>query len=208
MAKVPDHQKVLLKSPPKGLAGKKPPTGLGKKPDVVASKAEEKKLSLWERIKGSAGNKKLGTAAGVGAVAALVIGAPVLVPVALAGGGILLYKYKGKDQKYSPCMTVERIKIYEQALATLKDQDKLRKLADEFEKAGCLKEADHLRKRATLRDLPPDVKQRNRSIFKKALKSTNPDAVSDVAGEFEKMGADGVAYNLRLREQTLRAMGK
>jgi len=192
MTKPSLHQVSLIKSPsaavvpppvgsPPGQTGK---TGLMKYAD-----------DTWTKIKSNPGTSALGA----GAAVALIIGAPVLVPLALAGGAIGVQYYK------KPCMTAERIKIYNQAINSKLAPEKLRILADEFEKAGCKEQADHLRARAALREAPPAVKAARKEVYKKALASTNPDAIKAVADAFKKIGADGAASHLKIREESVRA---
>lgn len=172
----------------------------GKKDDKPA-----KKETIRERIKNAPMLVKVG--AGVGTAALVLVGAPAVIPVLVGGAGMTAYyKWFKKPGKYSDCMTAERIKVYEQAIATLKDSRKLRILADEFEKQGCKKEAEHLRKRAALRELPPADKARNKKLYKKGMRSKDPDYVTKAAKHFEDIAADGAARHLRIREKSLRAL--
>jgi len=113
--------------------------------------------------------------------------------VALAGGAA--YK-KHRDSK-KPRLSAEREKCYLAALKTLKEPDKLRSLADSFEKEGFKNEASMLRKRATLREMPPDQKAARREAFKKGMKSKNAAAIETLAASFESQGATGAASALR-----------
>ena len=140
-------------------------------------------------------------AAGAAAVL-LVVGASALVPVgvgAAAFGGWQLYRGRCR-------MTPERRRVYAQAIWTLKDPKKLRALADEFEKAGCKKEAEHLRKRAALRERSPEEQKAERSRYRRAMAYTDLRAVEAEAARFESTGADGAAKNLRTRAEALRAV--
>lgn len=94
-------------------------------------------------------------------------------------------------------LTAERKKVYIAALKSLKDPVKLRQLADAFEKEGLTKEAAMLRKRAKLRELPPKVKKKRRSAYRKGMKSKDPRAVNALANAFQKEGATGAAASLR-----------
>ncbi len=173
--------------------------------EAGVQKPKPTKTTIAERLKRTPIGMKIGTVAGIGALA--VFGIPALVPVAVGAaslGGFYLYK----QRKYSLAMTPERIKVYEQALSSLKDQTKLRVLADEFEKAGCVKEAQHLRKRAALRDLSPAEKKVNSNRYKAAMAAMKSSQVHGEADYFEEIGADGAAKNLRMKAQALRAVGK
>jgi len=98
-------------------------------------------------------------------------------------------------------ITPERQVAFETAMHKCKDPDKLRKLAESFDKEG-LKDpyGDMLRKRATLRALPEDVKKARRDAFHKAMKTTDPAKIpvlERMADAYEDEGCTGVAYQLR-----------
>ncbi len=116
------------------------------------------------------------------------------IPILVLGSAAGAAYWRGKRPKG---MTPQRQKIYEAALRDLKDAGKLRKLADEYEAQGLTEQAEHLRKRASLRELSKEVKDARRETFKKAMASKNAEAVLAVAKAFEKEGADGAAAALR-----------
>ena len=98
-------------------------------------------------------------------------------------------------------ITPERQVAFETAMHKCKDPDKLKKLAETFDKEG-LKDpyGDMLRKRATLRALPEDVKKARRDAFHKAMKTTDPTKIpvlERMANAYEEEGCTGVAYQLR-----------
>ncbi len=171
----------------------------------VKSRVQEKAKSLWGRAK-SLPLAKIGATTGIGVAAVALLGAP-LIPVALAATGVSGY-YLYKSRKYSHAMTPERIKVYEQALSSLKDAKKLRVLADEFEKVGCVREATHLRKRASLQELSPEEKKVNKNRYRSAMAVADSSKVTSEADYFQGIGADGAAKNLRTRAEALRAVGK
>lgn len=119
-----------------------------------------------------------------------------LIPVGiglLAGGAY----WKHKKRKG---MTPERKKIFEAAMNTLKDPNKLRKLSDAFDKEGLKNEATLLRKKALLRELPEDKKVARRKALKAGLKVSSPADVHKVeklANAFHNEGALGAAQRLR-----------
>lgn len=173
--------------------------------NVAAKKLSKPKLSIMQRVKKSPTGAKVGTALGLGALA--VFGMPALIPVAVGAaslGGFYLYK----SRKYSLAMTPERIKVYETALSSLKDPAKLRTLADEFEKAGCHKEAEHLRKRAALRERSPAEKKADQNRYRRAMAAIKSSQIHGEADYFESIGADGAARHLRTKAEALRAVGK
>lgn len=73
------------------------------------------------------------------------------------------------------------------------DPVKLEKMADAFEKAGHKDEAEQLRDRAKLRAHPKEELQEWSDVIKKALVSTKPDAIRDVARAFKRKGATNIA---------------
>jgi hypothetical protein len=116
-----------------------------------------------------------------------------LIPIAVVGlGGLAIWK----SRKHHG-MTPARKKIYETALRTLKDPEKLRTLAKAFDKEGLKDEAIMLRKRALLREMPPDIRAKRQEVFSRAMASKNPAKVENVAQAFHKEGAVGAAANLR-----------
>lgn len=94
-------------------------------------------------------------------------------------------------------MTPERAIIYDTALKTVKEPEKLRALAKAFREAGLGPQADLLEKRATLRELPVDVKSARKDAFKAGMASTNIPAIEKLADTFEGEGATGASDALR-----------
>lgn len=94
-------------------------------------------------------------------------------------------------------MTPERAVIYDTALKTVKDPDKLRALAKGFREAGLIPQAELLEKRALLRELPPDTKAARKEAFKTGMSSTNAPAIEKLADSFEGEGCTGAADALR-----------
>jgi len=70
-------------------------------------------------------------------------------------------------------------------------------MADKFEKEGLLEQATKLRKLAAIYELPAEKKAERREIFKKAMASTNRDAVNNTAQLFDDDGCVGAAAALR-----------
>ncbi len=114
---------------------------------------------------------------------------PLVILGLTAGAGVLAVKRPVG-------ITPERKKVYEEAFKSLKEPEKLRELAEAFEKEGHKNEADMLRKRALLREAPPEVKQARRAAFKKAMASTNADAVRAMGDAYLSQGASGAARAL------------
>jgi len=175
------------------------PNELGPKKLKIRSviRVPGEKPRLWDRVSNAT---KIATGVGVGAL--LLFGVPALVPVAVSVAGVAGWQaYKRRK-----CMTPERRKIYEQALASLKDPKKLRTLADEFEKGGCVAEAEHLRRRAKLRERSPEEAKADRLRYREAMKSKDASHVGREASYFSQIGADASAANLRTRMTALKAV--
>jgi len=126
-----------------------------------------------------------------------------LLPLAAALGGLAWWRARAKKG-----MTPERQKVYEAALASLKDPDALRKLADAFQKEGLAPQAELLRKRAALRELPAEVKTQRRDALRKGLQSKNVEGVEKLAAAFAKEGASGAAASLKQYAAGLKASTK
>lgn len=179
-----------------GPAGVKKPAGL-----KAAKRTFKQRIA--DGFKATPGPVKAAAVAGTGVL--VLFGLPALIPVGVGAAAVGGY-YAYKKRKYSMCMTPERIKVYEHAIATLKDSKKIRILADEFEKAGCLKEAAHLRKRAALRDRTPAEKKADQARYRKAMADTDCKRIELEVAYFESLGADGSAKNLRSRLAALKCV--
>lgn len=118
-----------------------------------------------------------------------------LIPIAVASLATVAAVKVHRSRKKG--MTPARTKVYEQALNTMKDPVKLRKLGAAFHKEGLTEQGSMLQKRARLRELPADVKQGRREAFKKGMTLTNPAAIEKLAAAFENEGATGAAGALR-----------
>ena len=104
-------------------------------------------------------------------------------------------------------MTAERAQIYEAALVSLKDPGRLRSLASAFEAEGLTSQAKLLRQRADLNEAPPEKKLERRELYRKAMRSKNPQAVLQMAAAFDEVGATGAAFNLRQYAAALIQLG-
>jgi hypothetical protein len=93
--------------------------------------------------------------------------------------------------------TPERQECYLAALEHLTDPDKLKKLADSFEKEGLYVQATMLRKRGELRGASELVKAQRKAAFDKGMASTKVEGILALAREFEKITATGAAADLR-----------
>jgi hypothetical protein len=100
-------------------------------------------------------------------------------------------------------LTPERAVVYREAIKTVLDPAKLRKLAVDYRNAGLTPQADMLDKRARLRELPKDVKLARAAIFRRAMASTDKAGILRVANAYEADGATGAADHLRDHAATL-----
>jgi hypothetical protein len=126
--------------------------------------------------------------------------APLLPYLAAAGAGIVGWKLWERRPK----MTPQRTAIYNEAMHSLKDPEKLSSLAAVFEGEGLSKQADMLRKRAQLRSAPDELKQARRRAFKNAMRSTDAAYVERIAKAHADEGATGAAERLYTRAKALR----
>ena len=126
----------------------------------------------------------------------------MLIPVLIVSAiGLAVVKSVRKPTPKG--MTAERRKVYEAALCTLKEPAKLRQLADAFEAEDCLAEARLLRQRASLRELPLEIKAQRRAVFSRAINSSNVEGILKVASAFAGEGATGAATHLRRHAASL-----
>ena len=147
-------------------------------------------------------NKRTGVGAGIGALVGFMLGGPVGAGIgALLGGGLA----NASPKKPSGEMTPKRKVVYENAMATIKDPKELRDLADVFEKEGLHGQAEMLRKRAGLRELPEATKVARRDAYRRALTSDIPEGIDEVAAAFEEQGAIDAAASLRAHAAAVRA---
>jgi hypothetical protein len=118
----------------------------------------------------------------------------MLVPIAVVLGTVTLFRAYRRPRRVG--MTGKRMQIYQSALVTLKQPEKLRALAAAFESEGLLAEAELLKKRAAIRELPKSKREERRNIFRRAIQSSNIAAIRAVADEFRAAGCTGAAANL------------
>jgi hypothetical protein len=125
----------------------------------------------------------------------------MLIPIAVVLGTATLYRIYRRPPRMG--MTGKRRQIYESALVTLKQPEKLRALATAFEGEGLIAEADLLNKRAAIRELPKAKREARREVFRRAIQSSNIPAIRAVADEFRAAGCTGAAANLYAHADSL-----
>lgn len=117
----------------------------------------------------------------------------VPVIIILLGCGAYLRRDKEKG-----VMTPERTKIFNAALAGgMQDPDNLDKLAATFAGQGLKEQAELLRRRATLKRLPNEIKLARRNVWRKAIKSKNKSAMQRLAAAYDHEGCTCAAMRLR-----------
>lgn len=121
------------------------------------------------------------------------------LPLAIMALGGTAYYVKTKRDKAganSGVMTADRQAVFETAMNQVAEPEKLTALANTFHGEGLHEQARALRSRAVLRGLPEDVKKARKEVYKKAMNSTNKQAVRSVAVAFHGEGATGAAQAL------------
>jgi len=131
----------------------------------------------------------------------------MLLPVAviLLGSGTW---YAVSKRTKNAGMTAERKVIFDQLINQPQDPDLLREMADVFDKHGLKEQGALLRKRANLRELPPETKETHKQIFREAMASKDPAYVLGIAVAFDKQGATGNAAALRKYAAGLKTSAK
>lgn len=125
---------------------------------------------------------------------------PVIIAAATGVAGLATWAWKKKKGTHNyGVLTPDRELIYNRALNNLNDPVKLRKLAAGFKEQGLKPQAEMLEKRAALRELPRDVKEKRRDVFKKLMQSSDVKKIAEAADLYDKDGATGSASKLRER---------
>jgi len=114
--------------------------------------------------------------------------------ILLAVAGYFLYPFAWKPSavRFAAKLPPAREAMFAHAMKGT-DPAKLVDMADAFKKEGFTRESDQLRARANLRAHPKETLDKYAEILKKALSSTNVQAVEDVAEAFRKDGAASIA---------------
>jgi len=121
-----------------------------------------------------------------------IVPAAVAAIAALAGGAW----YKKRKTLHGK-MTPDREKLFQQALRETKDPLKLKALAKEFRSHGLNAPAEMLEKRAALKELPTEIKDKRNAVVTRTLALKDPKIVKTIAASFEGEGCVGLAQKLR-----------
>lgn len=120
-----------------------------------------------------------------------------MVIMSLASGAYAVKRHRDKTKEATPQQAAERMVIYETAINTIKDPDKLRLLAKAFGEAGCTAEEKMLNLRAENAEAPPEVKEARQKAFRDGMSSRDVAGIRNLANAFESQGAPGAARDLR-----------
>lgn len=119
------------------------------------------------------------------------------------GIGLLIWKaFNNQSGKDFGVLTPVRKEVYNNAME-YGPPDKLRLLADDFQKEGLKAEAHWMRVRADWRSRPAEVKRKHDDVFAKALQSEKVEGILEVAKIFENMTATIKAAQLKARATSL-----
>lgn len=129
----------------------------------------------------------------------------MLLPIAGAAAVLSGLAWWKTRQTKKGELTPEREKTFLAAMSSMKNSGDLRGLADKYQQMGLSYEADMLRKRAALKDLPKEIADKRHAAFQKAMGSTNKEALAAFAGALEAEGAIGAAEKVRKRIAALLA---
>jgi hypothetical protein len=147
-------------------------------------------------------NSRTGVGAGIGGLVGFMFAGPIGAGVGAIVGGSIAHASGDPNRGV---MTPKRKVIFERAMESIKDPAELEKLASAFAGEGLPGEATMLRKRAKLRELPKETKDKRRMAFRKAMASDDADLILKLALAFEGEGAIDAAKTLREHADAVRA---
>lgn len=124
-----------------------------------------------------------------------MIAVPLFIISLVTTAGVV--KARRDKKAADPQRRAERQVVFETAMNTTKDPAILRDLAAAFREEDMPEEADKLEARAWLQELPPEVKKARKEAFKKAMSSTNVEAILEMADAYDSQSCDVAARNLR-----------
>ena len=131
-------------------------------------------------------NPRTGIGALIGAGVGFVFGGPLGAGIGgLVGAGVA----HASGDAPKGVMTPKRQLIFTKAMESMKEPEELCKLADAYEGEGLRTQATALRKRAELRKLPLEVKDKRRIAFRKSMACDDPDVILTIAKAFQVEGA-------------------
>ena len=107
------------------------------------------------------------------------------------------------NSRRSGVMTEKRDEIYRDCLSGRVPVDRMRAVADSFEKVRCYPQARMLRLRVALQELSPEEQASMRANFQKGMASKNGPGVLRLAQAFDERGATSSAAKLRRHARAL-----
>jgi hypothetical protein len=144
----------------------------------------------------------LGAAIG-SAVGFVLAGGPFGASIGALLGGAVAHTSGVSAQRGE--LTPKRKLIFQRAMETIKDPKDLVKIADAFAAEGLKDEALALRKRAKLRGLSKEERDKRSYAYKKAMSSDNPEAIDKLADAFLHDSSFTAARNLKEHANAVRA---
>ena len=147
-------------------------------------------------------NTRTGVGAAIGGIVGFAFGGPLGAGLgALIGGGVA----HASNDAPKGVMTPKRQLIFSKAMESMKEPEELCKLADAYEGEGLRPQALALRKRAKLRELPLEVKDKRRIAFRKSMACDDPDLILKISKAFQDEGAFDAAKSLKDHADAVRA---
>jgi hypothetical protein len=146
---------------------------------------------------------RTGIGAGIGAFLGFAFGGPIGAGIGAVVGGGIAHASTGDETK--GVLTPRRKLIYKRAMETVSDPDEIRTLAKAFEEEGLRGQAEMLRKRAKLRELPLSKQETRRIAFRKSMACDDPDVILKMALAFQDEGALDAAKALRDHAEAVQA---
>jgi hypothetical protein len=121
----------------------------------------------------------------------------IIIGVLTGGSAYAVSKRKKRTSTIAGGMTSDRQRLFVTLLQHQREPKNLRKMADKFEGEGLEEQATKLRKFAAICELPKEKKDERRAIFRKAMSSTNREAIMAAAQAYDNDGCIGAAAALR-----------
>lgn len=148
-------------------------------------------------------NSRNGVGAAIGGTVGFFMAGPMGAGLgALLGGAVA---HASQDTQFAGEMTPARRIIFAKAMESISDPKELRALADAFASQGLKAEAEMLKKRAALRELPEEKQLAYRDAFRRAMASDDSEAIETLSDAFLHAGALRAARALKDHANAVRA---
>lgn len=153
--------------------------------------------------------KRLSLGAILGGLVGACAGGPAGLAIGVVVGGGVGAATEPKTLTVSPtfsgAVAANHVKVYREAMTSMREPDELRALADAFDQHGHKTFATMLRRRAATRELPPEEKKTRRDAFRAAMASDEPGKIVTLAAQFEGEASMGAANDLYDHARAVRA---